>query len=483
MVHDGVRHTSGAVLSLLKYVAFIDPLLRDLERSELGCRVAGVPSNPVGYADDMASASTSKASTDRTLGIVSKHAKKWRYTCNAKKSAVLVFGETRREHERGVKYRNFALDGEKVPERTEYDHLGIKNCLFQNSMPRTEERISSGRRAFNAVTSIGIHKRGISMKACSVIFWSIIVPIVTYGSELWVLSSSEIEEIRKFQRYVGRRCQRFPKRSPNYSSYSPLGWLSLDRLIQVKKLMFLRTILVMGDEDICKRILVNRAEEFCDNRNTCMRNEFASPIFDILNTCLQVDLFDVCMRMVRTGCYLSKAEWRKVVWKKVWAKEDEDCMLLYKQPHQNYLLFQITGNSYFLVWWILADLFPSKMRMCETMASLVCDTSLLRSTDYRLKKQTPSMRACDKCQLGTPESVWHLVMQCPYYEDLSSELFASIEHLGTEVATRLINDPPQYFNVIMGKQPEYASFEEMIEIWFISGAAVCSMFKRAIADK
>ena len=93
------------------------------------------------------------------------------------------------------------------------------------------------------------------------------------------------------------------------------------------------------------------------------------------------------------------------------------------------------------------------------------------------------MRACDKCQLGTPESVWHLVMQCPFYEDLSSELFASIERLGTEVAIRMINDPPQYFNVIMGKQPEYASFEEMIEIWFISGAAVCSMFKRAIADR
>ena len=323
-------------LSLLKYVAFIDPLLRDLVKSELGCRVAGVPSNPVGYADDMAS--TSKAGTDRTLGIVSRHAKKWRYTYNAKKSAVLVFGETRREHERGVKFRNFALDGEKVPERIEYDHLGIKNCLFQNSMPRTEDRISSGRRAFNAVTSIGIHKKGINMKACSIIFWSIIVPIVTYGSELWVLSSSEIEELRKFQRYVGRKCQRFPKRSPNYSSYTPLGWMSLDRLIQVKKLMFLRTILVMGEEDICKRILVSRANEFCENLNTSMRNEFASPIFDIFNTSLQVDLFDVCMRMVRTGCYLSKAEWRKVVWKKVWAKEDEDCILLYKQPHQNFEL-------------------------------------------------------------------------------------------------------------------------------------------------
>ena len=68
-----------------------------------------------------------------SLSIVSEHAKKWRYTYNAKKSAVLVFGETRREHDKGIKYRKILLDGEKVPERAEYDHLGIKNCLYQNT--------------------------------------------------------------------------------------------------------------------------------------------------------------------------------------------------------------------------------------------------------------------------------------------------------------------------------------------------------------
>ena len=144
----------------------------------------------------------------------------------------------------------------------------------------------------------------------------------------------------------------------------------------------------MTDDDICKRILTVRANDFCANLEIGMRNEFSSPIFDILNTSVQVDLFDICMRMIRTGCYFSKSEWRKLVWEKVWVKEDEDCSLMYKQPHQNYKLFEITGKPYYLVWWSLADLYPKKIKMCETMASLVCDTSLLRSTDYRLKKKT-----------------------------------------------------------------------------------------------
>ena len=56
------------------------------------------------------------------------------------------------------------------------------------------------------------------MSVCITIFWAIIMPIVTYGSELWVLPADETELLLKFQRYVCRRCQRFLKRSPNYSA-------------------------------------------------------------------------------------------------------------------------------------------------------------------------------------------------------------------------------------------------------------------------
>ena len=318
------------------------------------------------------------------------------------------------------------------------------------------------------------------MAACSIIYWSIVVPIVTYGSEVWVLSSSEVEDLRAFQRYVGRRCQRYPKRSPNYSAYVPLGWMSIHRVIQVKKLMFLRTILVMEDNDICKRILVHRAEEFCNNIEIGRRNEFCSPIFDILSTSIQVDLFDIYMRMVRTGCTFSKAEWRKKVWEKVWLKEDEDCSLLYKQPHQNYLLFEITEKPYYLIWWILADLFPEKTYMCEIMASLVCDTSLLRSTDYRLKRKTLNSKMCDKCSLGILESVRHLVMQCPFFSDESNAMFTALGNLNNDIANRVINDPTEYFNIVMGKQPDYATCEEMIDIWLLTGFHISKLFKRAI---
>ena len=75
------------------------------------------------------------------------------------------------EHKKGKKFRNLAIGSEKVPETVEYDHVGIKNCLFNNYSRRINDRLSKGRRAFHSVSGSGIRKK------------SIIILIVTYGSE------------------------------------------------------------------------------------------------------------------------------------------------------------------------------------------------------------------------------------------------------------------------------------------------------------
>ena len=54
----------GGYLSLLKYTAFIDPLLREIEESGIGCCISGIPTSPLGYADDIAAACLTKAKID-----------------------------------------------------------------------------------------------------------------------------------------------------------------------------------------------------------------------------------------------------------------------------------------------------------------------------------------------------------------------------------------------------------------------------------
>ena len=66
------------------------------------------------------------------------------------------------------------------------------------------------------------------MKLCNLIYWPIIVPIVTFASELWVLSDSDIEKLDKFHRYAGRNVQRFHNRSSVVTSYESLEWMRLE---------------------------------------------------------------------------------------------------------------------------------------------------------------------------------------------------------------------------------------------------------------
>ena len=470
----------GGFLSLLKYTAFIDPLIRELESSNLGCKVVGIPTSPVGYADDMATSSVSKQRLDSALEVVSEYANRWRYSYNAGKSAIMIYGESKRAFKLGSKNRTFKICGEKVKETVAYDHVGIKNCLFSNYRPRTEERISKGRRAFNAITGVGIKKKGISMKVCSTLFWTIIAPILTYGSEIWVLRGDEVEILRKFQRMVGRKCQRLPPNSPNHGAYMPLGWMSLDRFIQGKKMMFIKTILALEDDAICKRILKERLLEFSQNRNKAKLNEHDSPIFEIFNVCVDLGLYETCMNMIHREHIYSKPQWRKIVWDAVWSKEDGDCNLLYKEVRNVPLMFSKIDKTFYLLWWILSDKVPRMMGICEEMAAIVTESSLLKANDVRLKGCSFWARTCERCDYGTIENARHLIMQCPFFDENRREMYRELEDLQCEEITEALSNPQNTLSLVLGKQPENMSLANMLNLCMITGKHISRMYDTAI---
>ena len=152
----------GGFLSLMKYTAFIDSLILDLEQSHLCCNVCSIPSSPAGYADDLATATISKGRTDLVHKMVYEYGRKWRFNFNAKKSAVLVYGETKKQHDRNSLNRVFKLGPEKVPEKFEYDHVGVKSCIFVSNS-RVTEKISKARRTLNASSGLGVRKNGLCM--------------------------------------------------------------------------------------------------------------------------------------------------------------------------------------------------------------------------------------------------------------------------------------------------------------------------------
>ena len=116
----------GGFLSLVKYIIFINSLLVTLKDSDMCSKIYNVKTSPLGYADDLAVANTDKRKVDLMLHIVNKHSLKWRYFFNADKSAVLVFGETKRENLVNSNNRTYRLGSSYIKEKTSYDHVGFK---------------------------------------------------------------------------------------------------------------------------------------------------------------------------------------------------------------------------------------------------------------------------------------------------------------------------------------------------------------------
>ena len=124
----------GGYMSLIKYTAFINSLIITLQNSGFCCSIRQIPSSPVGYAEDLATCSLSERKLEGALRLVNRHGCKWRYCFNAKKSGILVFGETPAMYRYNSKRRIFELGTDRVRERVAYEHIGVLCCLYESDL-------------------------------------------------------------------------------------------------------------------------------------------------------------------------------------------------------------------------------------------------------------------------------------------------------------------------------------------------------------
>ena len=123
---------------------------------------------------------------------------------------------------------------------------------------------------------------------------------------------------------------------------------------------------------------------------------------------------------------------------------------------------------------------PAMVSTCELMAKLVGDANLLKSSDYRLKKLSFSNKICTACNLGIREDIKHIVMQCPQYEGTRSEMWDVLKAVNDPIVQEVLDEPLEFFYVIMGKHPINVPMESMVKIWLISSHYITRMYRHAI---
>ena len=64
----------------------------------------------------------------------------------------------------------------------------------------------------------------------------------------------------------------------------PLGWIRLERMIELKKILFICFILILDDDVCVKRVFWERAIFFIENPEVYRENAYRSPVLDLLVT-------------------------------------------------------------------------------------------------------------------------------------------------------------------------------------------------------
>ena len=240
--------------------------------------------------------------------------------------------------------------------------------------------------------------------------------------------------------------------------------------------MFLRTISELDEDTNCKRMLKDRSLECAQQREKAVLNENDSPIYDLLHTSVDIGLFEICMKMIQNDHYYTKKQRKDMVWGAIWEMEDNDCKIMYMEGKEVPMFFKVLVKPYYLLWWLIADQFPKMMGMCEKMAAIVTNSSKLKSDDVKLKSSSFWSQTCTRCDLGLVENAIHIVMQCPVYENERSDMYSELEMLQCDEINRALTDTQNICTLLLGRQPEYMTLENMFKVCTISGKHITKIY-------
>ena len=181
-VEQGVAQ--GCSLSPILFSVFINDLLKEVEKAELGIHLGeGGRIGGMLFADDFVGLSDSKEQLQKLIDVVYSYCNKWRLKANVTKSVVMVY--TKEAVEGTWKWGEHDL-----PTVAEYTFLGIDFASNGAWDGHIKKVLYCGRKKVNQLHSV-ISNRDINLSARRLLLLSVVRPSLEYGSEVWEGNKSQ----------------------------------------------------------------------------------------------------------------------------------------------------------------------------------------------------------------------------------------------------------------------------------------------------
>jgi hypothetical protein len=430
----------GCILSPILFLLFINGLGEEINKLGLGVKHGRSRVSLLMFADDIVLIAENKEDLEKIMQVTIEYSKKWRFSFNYDKCAVMVFGG--QSAKVPMKYDKCTTTCTCGHHWRFGDALIIETCVYKYLGVELDRRLSfvdfkiriAGKARQNRarIWRMGMNNGTLSVKACINMWETLVKSILEYGAEVW--GEGQWEEGEIIQREMGRRILRCSDKTTNEAVIGELGWWTMRTRRNFIKLKYWLRIVLMDDDKLLKKIYQDSKKEYLNK----WKNNWTATIHKILIkynleylwkdetlvTSLEgVEREDVSINGIRKY-------WTQVIQKEIQKEEEREWreMMAKKEKLRSYITIKdkLTIEPYLL---------SEKNKQGRWLVTSVrTGANQLRIETGRWTKPKTKIeeRLCMECMNGELEDEKHFILDCEMYDDLRERMFEQIRQKSEE---------------------------------------------------
>jgi hypothetical protein len=249
---DGLRQ--GGVLSPLLFIIMMDEIIKKtkekVKQVKIGhYKLTTVKISECAFADDLVVFGSTEKELQENLNTWNKVLKEQQMKINIAKTKIMVITKD----EKNV---DIEIENTKIEQVNEFKYLGVTINNKGKQDTEINQRISAATKLYHSLGKTFIGKNEISRKTKMTVYQTIFRPVLTFGSESWVITKRQKNRIQAVEMKYHRRALGITKRDHkrNDDIREELGIEPVTTTIEKNQLKWYGHLIRMADTRQVRRI-------------------------------------------------------------------------------------------------------------------------------------------------------------------------------------------------------------------------------------
>ena len=406
----------GEFMSTYLYCIYNNDLLEELLDVACPLKINNHILTCPAFADDVAIVSKSSASLQHKVDIAKCHSRKWRYNLSIPKIRIVAFNPITKGQPCKI-----TLDNQLLQCVDGHLHVGVPLCASV-AAERTfcDERVRQHRTFCCMVQGIGSATQGINPITASKLYWAVALPRLLYGCEVWGISDQHISLFQKAHEWAARAFQGLPAHSPALAATGMLGWLSIEAIIDLRRLSYVYELITFKHDSLVRQLFVHIFLKLPVNENP---PDYKSPIARLYATCEKYNLLDsVNYYVIFNSTKITKEKWKYIATRRV-SEMYRNRWNISRCIYTSLQIFNKCVSTFNVVWfWQVAKQRPSMLRKCKIVARILVGGAAVYKNKMTIYNKT--IQICPLCTSYERLSVEHALLTCNSFDHERSKLWS-----------------------------------------------------------